>query len=151
MKHAMSIMLLLLSFSVYGSAGVMRILSQFDGPQTAERLNTILLENGLTVFAQVPHSNGAASVDVPLNYATLFIFGDPRIGAPLMACQPNVAIDLPQKMLVSEDANGDVWLSYNNPLFIKQRHRIEGCDELLNKIAKALRGIAEKAASDPAE
>jgi len=75
----------------------------------------------------------------------LIIFGNPKVGTPLMQCTQSVAIDLPQKSLIWEDENGQVWLSYNDPGYLARRHNIENCDEVLNKISNALGNFAKAA------
>jgi uncharacterized protein (DUF302 family) len=73
------------------------------------------------------------------------IFGNPKVGTPLMQCAQSVAIDLPQKALVWEDSDGTVWLGYNDPDYLKQRHSIEGCDQVIEKVKGALAGFAKAA------
>ena len=73
------------------------------------------------------------------------MFGNPKAGTPLMNCEQSVAIDLPQKILISEDADKKVWLSYNNPEYLKSRHNIKGCDTEIANIAKALDGVSKAA------
>lgn len=73
------------------------------------------------------------------------MFGNPKAGTPLMQCEQTVAIDLPQKMLISEDAEGRVWLSYNNPEYLKSRHNIKGCDEVINNVSMALMNLSTAA------
>ena len=69
--------------------------------------------------------------------AVLVVFGNPRVGTPLMKCSPSIAIDLPQKALIWEDTAGKVWLSYNDPAFLKLRHATEGCDQVLQRVVGA--------------
>jgi uncharacterized protein (DUF302 family) len=76
----------------------------------------------------------------------LVIFGNPKVGTPLMQCKQTVAIDLPQKMLIWEDESGLVWISYNEPQYISDRHNIQGCDENIGKIKTALSNFANSAA-----
>jgi len=75
----------------------------------------------------------------------LLIFGNPKIGTPLMQCNPNVAIDLPQKALVWEDDSGRVWLAYNDPKYLALRHDLRGCEEVLAKVSAALANFAAAA------
>jgi uncharacterized protein (DUF302 family) len=77
---------------------------------------------------------------------TVLIFGNPKLGTPLMQCAPTVAIDLPQKMLIWEDDNGNVSIGYNSPEYLKKRHNIAGCDQELQKISGALQKFAQNAA-----
>ena len=115
----------LLSFSAVSlsAEGVMTVKSQNSFEETITKLKAELESKGMKVFASIPHSKGAASVGVELNPTTLIVFGNPKAGAPLMACQQSVGIDLPQKALVTEDAKGMVWLSYNKPSYLAKRHK----------------------------
>jgi uncharacterized protein (DUF302 family) len=78
----------------------------------------------------------------------LIIFGNPKVGTPLMQCAQSAAIDLPQKALIWEDANGEVWLSYNNPAYLVERHKVTGCEPVVEKITTALANFA-KVATQP--
>ena len=73
------------------------------------------------------------------------MFGNPKAGTPLMHCEQSIAIDLPQKILISEDADKKVWLSYNNPEYLKNRHNIKGCDTEISNISKALNSVSKAA------
>ncbi len=125
--------------------GMVKVLSQHDVATTESRLVAILESKGMKVFARVPHSDGAAGVGIELRPTKLVIFGNPKVGAPLMQCQQSVAIDLPQKMLIWEDEEGQTWLSYNDPAYLQARHDIKGCDPVLETITKALAGISAAA------
>ena len=112
---------------------------------TADRLENILQAKGMTVFKRVNHAAGAASVGKELRPTELVIFGNPKVGTPLMQCSHSIAIDLPQKALIWEDDGGQVWLSYNDPQFLALRHDTRGCDAVLKKVAGALANFANKA------
>lgn len=116
--------------------------SDYSVEETTDRLEKILTDNGLTVFNRVNHQEGAASVNLELPSTTVLIFGNPKLGTPIMQCAPTTAIDLPQKILVWEDEEGNVNLGYNSPDYLKKRHNIQGCDQELNKISKALNKFA---------
>ncbi len=75
----------------------------------------------------------------------LLIFGNPKVGTPLMQCSQSAAIDLPQKALVYEDQEGQVWLTYNDPHYLANRHKITGCDEVIKKIENALKNFSNAA------
>ncbi|MGF1731160.1 DUF302 domain-containing protein [Photobacterium kasasachensis] len=140
---------LLLSLSVntvvHAQSGLITIQSTYDASTTAERLVSVLQEKGMTIFARIDHSQGAANVGIKLRPTEVIIFGNPKVGSPLMLCSQNVAIDLPQKALVYEEANGEVWLTYNDPKYLVERHSISGCDATIEKIDKALANFARKA------
>ena len=114
---------------------------------TADRLENILKSKGMTVFTRINHAAGAAKVGKTLRPTELVIFGNPKIGAPLMQCSQSIAIDLPQKALIWEDEKGQVWLSYNNPEYLAKRHNTRGCDEVFKKVTNALGNFAAKATS----
>ena len=99
----------------------------------------------MTVMARVNHQQGAEKAGLELRPTEVVIFGNPKVGTPLMQCAQSVAIDLPQKALIWEDANGEVWLGYNDPQYLKGRHDIEGCDEVLDKVSGALGNFAKAA------
>jgi len=101
--------------------------------QTVEKLKNILQSKGVTLFALVDHSGEAEKVGMKMRPTKLLIFGSPRAGTPLMLASPSIAIDLPLKILVWEDAQGKVWISYNSPDYLKERHGLP--QELLQNIA----------------
>ncbi len=101
--------------------------------QTVEKLKGILQSKGVTLFALVDHSGEAAKVGMKMLPTKLLIFGSPKAGTPLMLAAPSIAIDLPLKILVWEDAAGKVWVSYNSPEYLKTRHGLP--PELLANIA----------------
>ncbi len=144
-KMIMSIFFLAVSHGCLAAEGVVSRESMHSVAETMDRLETILAEKGFKILNRINHGAGAVKVGVDLRETELIIFGNPKVGSPLMACQQSVAIDLPQKMLATRDGEGNVWLSYNDPAFLKHRHGIEGCDALLDKVANALKNIAKSA------
>jgi len=125
--------------------GLKTIQSQYSVSTTADSLEAILKEKGMNVFARIDHAAGAEKIGESLRPTELVIFGNPQTGTPLMQSQQTIAIDLPQKVLVWEDEQKNVWLSYNDPDYLANRHDINGCDELINKINTALDNIAQQA------
>ena len=111
--------------------------------ETVEKLKGILQSKGVTLFATVDHSGEAAKVEMQMPPTKLLIFGSPKAGTPLMLATPSIAIDLPLKVLIWEDAQGKVWVSYNSPSYLQQRHRIP--PELMQNIA-VIEALASKAA-----
>jgi uncharacterized protein (DUF302 family) len=101
--------------------------------ETVEKLKGILQAKGVMLFALVDHSGEAAKVGLKMPPTRLLIFGSPKAGTPLMLASPSVAIDLPLKILVSEDTSGKVWVSYNSPAYLKQRHNLP--QDLIQNIA----------------
>ena len=102
----------------------------------------------MNVFIRINHAQGAQKIGKELRPTELIIFGNPKVGTPLMQCRQSVAIDLPQKALIWQDEQGRVWLSYNDPKYLVERHGIAGCGEVVQKIEKALGNFA-KAATMP--
>jgi uncharacterized protein (DUF302 family) len=125
--------------------GLTSIQSSFDPKETMERLETEIRAQGMQVFARIDHAAGAAKAGLTLAPTELIIFGNARGGTPLMQSVQTVGIDLPLKALVWEDASGATWLSYNEPSWIAQRHRIENAEPVVNKMAAALRAMSRKA------
>jgi uncharacterized protein (DUF302 family) len=111
--------------------------------QTVERLKNILQSRGLTLFAFVDHSGEAEKVGMKMLPTKLFIFGNAKTGTPLMLAAPSIAIDLPLKILVWQDRQGRVWVSYNSPAYLQERHGVP--PELLQNMA-AVETLATTAA-----
>ncbi|MBZ5656303.1 MAG: DUF302 domain-containing protein [Acidobacteriia bacterium] len=107
--------------------------SPYSVTETLSRLESILKDKGLTVFARVDHSGEAAKVGMEMRPTQLLIFGSPKGGTPLMVAAPSVAIDLPLKALAWQDEQGKVRLSYNSPEYLQQRHGIPA--DLLKNIS----------------
>jgi uncharacterized protein (DUF302 family) len=128
--------------------GMVSVKSTHSVTDTLDRLETLLKEKGMTVFARINHTAGAEKVGLALRPTEQVIFGNPKVGTPFIQCKQTVAIDLPQKALAWEDENGQVWLSYNDPQYIAQRHEAEDCGEVIDKLSKALGNFAA-AATEP--
>jgi len=104
------------------SNGIIDTLSNHSVDETVEKLKGILQAKGIALFALVDHSGEAQKVGMKMPPTKLLIFGNPKGGTPLMLAAPSVAIDLPLKILVREDAQGKVWVSYNSPAYLQERH-----------------------------
>jgi uncharacterized protein (DUF302 family) len=102
--------------------GIVKIPSRHSVDETVGKLKTMLKSKGVTLFALVDHSGEAEKVGMTMPPTKLLIFGNPKGGTPLMLAAPSAAIDLPLKILVAEDAQGLVWISYNSPEYLKERH-----------------------------
>ena len=113
--------------------GLIHLRSPHSVPDTMKRLESLLQASGLAVFGRVDHSGEAERAGLKMRPTQLIIFGSPKAGTPLMVASPTLAIDLPLKALAWEDADGRVWLSYNSPDYLKQRHNIP--DDLVKNIA----------------
>jgi uncharacterized protein (DUF302 family) len=104
--------------------GIVSIPSRHGVDATVEKLKSILDAKGVKIFALIDHSGEAEKAGMPMRNTKLLIFGNPKGGTPLMLAAPTVALDLPLKILVWEDAEGKVWLTYNSVEFIRQRHSL---------------------------
>ena len=133
--------------SVSAGEGLIKLKSAHSVNDTADKLESVLKSKGMNVFGRVNHAQGAEKAGLELKPTEVVIFGNPKVGTPLMQCTRTVAIDLPQKALVWEDDDGQVWLAYNDPAYLAKRHGIEGCDEVLKKVSGALGKFAAAATS----
>lgn len=129
--------------TVWKGEGIVTIPSKHSVDETVDRVKNILQSKGITLFALVDHSGEAAKVGMKMPPTKLLIFGSPKAGTPLMLAAPSIAIDLPLKILVSEDAQGKVWISYNSAEYLKERHGLP--QDLLPNIA-VVETLAAKAA-----
>ena len=126
-----------------GGKGIVDVPSNHSVDQTVDRLRGILEAKGVTLFALVDHSGEAEKAGMKMLPTKLFIFGSPKAGTPIMLTAPSIAIDLPLKLLVWEDSRGKVWISYNSPTYLEQRHDLPA--DLLRNIA-VVETLAAKAA-----
>jgi uncharacterized protein (DUF302 family) len=137
----------LFSSIALAESGLVSVRSNHSVTETGNRLESILKEKGMKIVVRINHAAGAGSVDLKLRPTELLIFGNPKVGTPLMQCEQTVAIDLPQKMLIWEDESGEVWLTYNDPGYLADRHGIQGCEENIQKVKGALANFARAAAA----
>lgn len=113
--------------------------SPYDVETTYNKLKTILSSNpNLTLLLELDHSKNAASVDLELSPTKIVMFGNPKLGTPLMQENPTTSIDLPQKIMIYSTHTASTKIAYNDPMYLKKRHRIEGKDDLLKTISEAL-------------
>jgi uncharacterized protein (DUF302 family) len=111
------------------------ISSPYSVSETLERIEAVLKEKGLTIFCRVDHSGEAEKLGLKMHPTQLILFGSPKGGTPVMVASPTIAIDLPLKALVWEDGGGKVWVSYNSPEYLQQRHNVPA--DLIKNIAGA--------------
>jgi uncharacterized protein (DUF302 family) len=121
--------------------GILSKASNYSVEETLERLKRALHAKGVAIFALVDHSGEAEKVGLKMRPTKLVIFGSPKAGTPLMLAAPSVALDLPLKILIWEDAEAKVWVSYNSPAYLQERHGFP--KDLLQNIAvvEALAGV----------
>ena len=150
-----SVLLLLLGVCIFAAEnGMGEYPSRYGVEETTKRLVEVLRRNGVTVFKVIDHAEGASSVGMKLRAAKLVIFGNPKIGTPLMQCSQTLGLDLPQKILVYEDEGGRVHALFNTKAYLMWRHGVEyDCspalqkkmDAAVKKFAKYATGNIEKA------
>lgn len=124
--------------------GLVALKSPHSPKVTMDRLEDIVKQRGLNVFARIDHAAGAARIGKTLRPTEVLIFGNPQGGTPFMECAQSVGIDLPLKALVWEDASSQAWLGYNDPAFLAKRHSVPDCPVVEN-LRKALSGLAAAA------
>lgn len=136
---------LAISFTAFADDNMKTTTSKYNFSETQSRLETVLKEKGLTLFAKIDHAEGAKTAGLTMQLATVTIFGNPKGGTPFMVASPEAAIDFPLKALVWEDAAGKVHLSYNTVSSIAEKHKIKSLDELAKKLDGLLAAIAKSA------
>jgi len=123
--------------------GIVKVLSRYSVDDTVAKLEALLQTKGIKLFAVVDHSGEAKAAGLQMPGTKLLIFGNPKGGTPLMLASPSIAIDLPLKLLVSEDTDGKVWISYNAPAYLQARHDLP---RDLVPVLAAVETLATKAA-----
>jgi uncharacterized protein (DUF302 family) len=123
--------------------GIVNLASSHSVDQTVARIEEILRSKGIQLFALIDHSGEAEKAGLQMRPTKLVIFGNPKAGTPLMLASPGIAIDLPLKILVWEDAEGKVWISWNSPEYLQARHNLP--QALVQNIA-VVAGLAAQAA-----
>lgn len=148
MKNLLLLFLLTCNVSaVQSDTGILTVASPHGVKDTLDRLEAVLEAKGMTVFARIDHAGGAKKAGLELADTELLIFGNPKVGTPFMHCARGVALDLPQKALAWEDGAGQVWLSYNDPAYLAERHGAGECAPVIQKISRALAGFVAAASS----
>ncbi|GAB4176409.1 MAG: DUF302 domain-containing protein [Geothermobacteraceae bacterium] len=138
------VMILMLSTAMaFGADGLVTMKSPYSAQVTMERLESVVKEKELTIFARIDHAKGAEKIGKTLRPTEVILFGNPQGGTPFMECVQTVGIDLPLKVLVWEDASGQVWLGYNDPGYLAQRHGTSTNEcVVVGNLSKALANIA---------
>lgn len=151
MKHLLKLIsfALLLAALVHpaqaqNAEGLVAAKSPHSAKDTMNKFEEVVKARGLNVFARIDHAAGAQRIGKSIRATEVLIFGNPQGGTPLMECAQSVGIDLPLKALVWEDASNQVWLAYNDPLWMGKRHNVAACPAIGN-IGKALESMVEAA------
>jgi uncharacterized protein (DUF302 family) len=124
--------------------GMERVASTHDFAATVEKLESILKAKGLMIFAKIDFSGDAKSAGLEMAPTQMLIFGNPKGGTPVMVAAPSAALDLPLKVLIAQDSNGKVWLSFNSPEYLAERHAIPPA---LAQNISGVRGLVQAAAA----
>jgi len=125
------------------TSGIIQIPSHNSVDETVQTLKDILQAKGVMLFAVVDHSGEAARAGMQMPNTKLVIFGNPKAGTPVMLASPSIALDLPLKILIAEDETGKVWVSYNSPQYLQERHGVPA--DLMKNLA-VIEGLAQAAA-----
>ncbi len=133
--------------SVQAADGLIIKPSQHSVGKTLDRLTKILKKKGITVFARVDHKAGGKKVGKKLRDTQVLIFGNPKLGTPLMQSARTIGIDLPMKALAWKDDDGKVWIAYNDPAYLALRHNIRDKHKIFKKMSGALNKLTSKAAN----
>jgi uncharacterized protein (DUF302 family) len=139
----------LLGAHAMAADGLTTIPSSYGPKETMDRLEAEIKAKGITVFARIDHAAGAAQAGLSLRPTEVLIFGNAKVGTPLMQSNQTIGIDLPLKALVWQDADGKVWLSYNEPSWLAQRHGLAAAtqataDAMAGGLGNLARGAARK-------
>jgi uncharacterized protein (DUF302 family) len=123
--------------------GLTTLRSNHSPRETMDRLEAAVIAKGMSVFARIDHAAGASAAGLSLNPTEVLIFGNAKGGTPLMQLAQTIAIDLPLKALVWQDASGGTWLSYNDPAWLAARHGLSGAETPVAKLTAALKAVAD--------
>ena len=133
------------SVSVAGDDGLVTKKSNYSVKETLDRLENVLKKKGITIALRWSHSDNGNKVGIPLRPTELLIFGNPKLGTNFFTSKQTAGIDLPMKALAWEDEKGQVWLTYNDPAYIANRHGINDRDKVKKKMTGALGKLTSKA------
>jgi uncharacterized protein (DUF302 family) len=139
---ALCVAALVFASPVNAADGLIAVKSPRGVDESMNRLEALVRQRGLNVFARIDHAAGASRIGASLRPAQLLIFGNPQGGTPFMQCAQEVGIDLPLKALVWEDATAQVWIGYNDPGYLARRHGVPGCPAV-DGLRKALAGLVD--------
>ncbi|MGH8639284.1 MAG: DUF302 domain-containing protein [Burkholderiales bacterium] len=128
----------------FAAQGVVSLKSARPVKETIDSFERAARARGLNIFLRVDHAAGAQKIGKSLRPTELLVFGNPQGGTPLMECSQSTGIDLPLKVLAWEDTSGQVWLGYNDPVYLIERHGAKDCSPVAEKLRKALAAMAEE-------
>jgi uncharacterized protein (DUF302 family) len=147
------VMFLVTAMRAFGADGLITKPSTHPAAATLDRLEAALKERGFVIFARLDHAAAAESVGLKMPRSTVLVFGNPRLGTPVFIQHPTLAIDLPLKAVVWEDANGKVWLSYNSAEYVLStiygRHGAPTNREAIARMDSVLAAAGDAATKSP--
>lgn len=144
-RTVVGVMLFVLLSPAFATPGLVTKASPHGVAETVERVETLLGKKGIRVFAVVDHRANAGGAGLELEEITVIVFGNPKLGTPLMQSNPTIGIDLPMKIVVWRDAEGKVFVAYNDPRYLAMRHGITDREEVVKKMSGALANLTDKA------
>jgi uncharacterized protein (DUF302 family) len=150
MRHLILVTVLALAASFTAQAadnGLIMKKSAHSVSKTLDRLEALLKKKGITVVTRWSHDAGAKKVGIKLRPTELLIFGNPKLGSHMFTSNQTAGIDLPMKALAWQDDKGQVWLAYNDPQYVADRHGIKNRPEIVKKMSGALKNLTDKAAA----
>ncbi len=130
-----------------GDEGIVRKASAGSVTDTLDKLEQIVKSKGFTVFARIDHAAGAKKVGQSLRPTQLLIFGNPKVGTQLLTSEQRIGLDLPIRVVAWEDPYGKVWLAYNDPAYLADRHDVEDREKVVMKMTGALKKLTDAATS----
>jgi len=143
------ILFVLIAFPVMADSGIETVPSGNGFSDTVDRFKAILSSKGIKLAFELDHQANGARVDESLGKTHLLLFGNPKLGTPLMRSARSIGIDLPMKVLIWEDADGKTYLTYNDPQYLAKRHSIKDNQAVFTKMSKALKMLTAAAAQVP--
>ena len=141
----MSLMALLPTVSMASEKGMISKKSHYSVKVTLDKLENVLRKKGITIVTRWSHDAGAKKVGIPLRPTELLIFGNPKMGSHFFTSNQTAGIDLPMKALAWKDKKGQVWLTYNDPKYIANRHGIDNRPKIVAKMTGALNNLTNVA------
>jgi uncharacterized protein (DUF302 family) len=148
-KLLIVVVLVILAVPVWADTGVVTVSSSVGFSDTLERFKAVLKEKGVKVVFELDHQANGKRVEESLNKTHLLLFGNPKLGTPLMRSVRSIGIDLPMKVLIWEDDDGKVFLTYNDPQYLAARHSIEDNKAIFRKMSAVLKVLTTTAAQKP--
>lgn len=149
MRFAVAVALVIIGALPVQAGGLVKLESRSSVKETTDRLAEAVEQRGIRIVARVDHAAGAKAAGMDLAPSELLIFGNPKLGTPLMQTNPEIGIDLPIKVLTWQDKDGKVWIGYAAPDEIVSRHGVSGRDEIVKAMRGALDGLVKAASGQP--